>query len=121
QVAEAVLKAPDPESPRRGDALLDGLAVLFTDGYPESAPEARRAVRALAAATAASLWDDTCWDVLSRRHLEVVRQTGALSSLPLALNTRCVVRLFCGDLTAAASLADESRAVTELTGSTMAP
>ena len=137
QVAEAVLKAPEPESPRRGDALLDGLAVLFTDGYPQSAPGARRAVRALAggkltvaealrfswlaAATAASLWDDTCWDVLSRRHLDVVRQTGALSSLPLALNTRCVVQLFCGDLTAAASLADESRAVTELTGSTMAP
>ena len=137
QVAEAVLKAGAPEPPRRGDALLHGLAVLFTDGYAQSAPAAHRAVQAfasgtltvaealrfswLAAATAASLWDDARWDVLSRRHLEVVRTTGALSSLPLALNTRCVVQLFTGDLAAAAASADETRAVTEMTGSTMAP
>ena len=132
-----MLKAGAPEPPRRGDALLHGLAVLFTDGYAQSAPAAHRAVQAfasgtltvaealrfswLAAATAASLWDDARWDVLSRRHLEVVRTTGALSSLPLALNTRCVVQLFTGDLAAAAASADETRAVTEMTGSTMAP
>ena len=137
QVAEAVLRAGAPEPARRGDALLHGLAVLFTDGYAQSAPAAHRAVQAfatgtltvaealrfswLAAATAASLWDDARWDVLSRRHLEVVRTTGALSSLPLALNTRCVVQLFTGDPAAAAASVDEARAVTETTGSTMAP
>ena len=37
-VAEAVRKAPPPQPPRKGDALLDGLAVLFTDGYARAAP-----------------------------------------------------------------------------------
>jgi DNA-binding CsgD family transcriptional regulator len=74
----------------------------------------------LAAATAASLWDDGCWDVLTRRHLELVRRTGALSVLPLALHTRTVVQLFTGDLGGAASLVEETRSVTEATGSTLA-
>ena len=111
--------------------------MLFTDGYAPAAPMSHRAVEAfageelsldealrfswLAAATAASLWDDGCWDVLTRRHLETVRRTGALSALPLALHTRDVVHLFTGDLAAAAALVEETRSVTEATGSTLAP
>jgi DNA-binding CsgD family transcriptional regulator len=136
QVAEAVRKAPSPNPRSKGDALLEGLAVLFTDGYSQAAPLSHRAVKAfaaeeltldealrfswLAAATAASLWDDACWDVLTRRHLEVVRRTGALSVLPQALHTRSVVHLFCGDLASAASLVEESQSVTDATGSTLA-
>ena len=136
-VAEIVRRQPPPSPPRTVDALLEALAVLFTDGYTRAAPIARRAVQAfageepsldeallfgrLAAATAASLWDDACWDVLTRRHLETVRRTGALSALPLALHTRVVVQLFTGDLGAAASLVEETRSVTEATGSTLAP
>jgi DNA-binding CsgD family transcriptional regulator len=137
EVAEAVRETPSLDPPRKGDALLDGLAVLFTDGYTRAAPVSHRAVQAfaadeptldealrfswLAAAMAASLWDDARWDVLTRRHLEVVRRTGALSILPLALNTRSVVHLFTGHLTAAASLVDETRSVTASTGSPVAP
>ncbi len=128
EVVDAVRKAAPPDPTRKGDALLEGLTVLLTDGYPPGAPLAHRAVQAfaadqltldealrtggLAAATAAALWDDVRWDVLSRRHLEVVRKTGALGVLPSALNTRSLVHLFCGDLGAAASLVDESRSVT---------
>jgi DNA-binding CsgD family transcriptional regulator len=137
QVAEAVRKAPTPDRPRKSDALLDGLAVLFTEGYAPAASGTRRAVQAfaaeelnldealrfswLAAASAASLWDDARWDVLTRRHLEVVRRTGAVSALPLALHTRTVVHLFTGDLASAAALVEEARSVTEMTGSTLAP
>jgi hypothetical protein len=137
QVAEAVRMAPPPDEPRKADALLEGLAVLFTEGYVQAAPISRRAVQAfvgdelsldealrfswLAAATAASLWDDACWDVLTRRHLEVAREVGALSALPLALHTRAVVHLFTGDLAAAASLTEETRSVSEVTGSVLAP
>jgi DNA-binding CsgD family transcriptional regulator len=136
-VAEAVRRAPTPDAPRKGDALLEALAVLFTDGYAQAAPLSHPAVRAfateeltldealrfirLAASTAASLWDDASWGVLTRRHLEAVRRTGALSALPLALHTRSVVHLFGGDLVAAAALTDEARSVTEMTGSTLAP
>src|SRR4029078_11930490 len=47
-VAEAVRTARAPETPRQGDALLDGLAPLFTDGYSRAAPLLRRAVQAFA-------------------------------------------------------------------------
>ncbi|WP_448624647.1 ATP-binding protein [Geodermatophilus sp. URMC 64] len=137
QVAEAVRTAPPPRTPRKRDALLEGLAVLFTDGYAPAVPASRRAVEAfagedltmdealrfswLAAATAADLWDDADWDVLTRRHLDLAREAGALSALPLALNTRTVLHLFTGDLTAAASLVQETRSITEITRSTLAP
>jgi DNA-binding CsgD family transcriptional regulator len=137
QVAEAVREAPTPAVPRKGDALLAGLAVLFTDGYAAAAPLLHPAVRAfvtedltldealrsawLAAASAASLWDDDSWDVLTRRHLEVARDSGALSALPLALHTRAVVHLFTGDLATAACLVEESRSVAEATRSSVAP
>ena len=49
QVAEAARQAPSPAPPRKGDALLDGLAVLFTDGYSRAAPLSHRAVQAFAA------------------------------------------------------------------------
>ena len=136
-VAHAVRAAPRADPPRKGDTLLEGLAVLCTDGYAAAAPLLRRAAQAfatdeltmdealgsawLAAAAAASLWDDVHWDVLTRRHLEFARSAGALSALPLALNTRTVVHLFTGDLAAATSLVEETRSVTEVTQSTLAP
>jgi DNA-binding CsgD family transcriptional regulator len=137
QVAEAVRNASPPDAPRKDDALVEALAARFTDGYAPAAPRSHRAVHAfvtdaltldealrsawLAMATAASLWDDASWDVLTRRHLEVAREAGALSALPLALNSRAVVDLFTGDLDAAASLVDESRFVAEVTGHRLAP
>jgi hypothetical protein len=46
---------------------------------------------------------------------------GALSELPLALTARAYVLLFAGELTAAASLAEEIQAVQEATGTGLAP
>jgi DNA-binding CsgD family transcriptional regulator len=132
QVAEAVRAAPPPDAPRRGEVLLEGLAVLFTDGYAAAAAPSQRAVRAfvdgelsldeglrfswLAASTAVSLWDDASWDALTRRHLRAARDAGALSALPLALTSRVIPELFAGDLAAAASLVEEIRALAEVTG-----
>jgi DNA-binding CsgD family transcriptional regulator len=130
-VADAVLAAPPRDAPTKGDVLLQGLAVLFTDGYSAAAPLSHRAVRAfatgdlsvaeqlrfswLAASTAVSLWDDEGWDVLTRRHLEAARAGGALAALPLALTSRVFVHLFTGDLAAATSLVEEIRSVAEIT------
>ncbi|WP_328475399.1 AAA family ATPase [Actinoplanes sp. NBC_00393] len=132
QVAEAVQAGPPaPAAARKGDVLLDGLAVLFTEGYPAAAPLSHRAVQSfageelsideglrfswLAASAAVSLWDDDGWDTLTRRHLEVARAGGALGALPLALTSRVFVHLFTGDLAAAASLVDEIQAIAEIT------
>jgi hypothetical protein len=132
QVAAAARAAPTPESPRKGDVLLEGLAVLHTEGYAAAVPASRRAVQAfvaedltmdealrfawLAAATAVSLWDDVAWDVLTRRHLAVARASGALSALPLALTSRVMPALFLGDFAGAEALVREVRAVAEVTG-----
>ncbi len=127
---------PSPQ-PRKGDTLLDGRAVLFTDGYQAAMPISRRALQAfsredtsaedglrwlwLASITAADLWDDESWRILSTRHVKIARQAGALSELTLALNSRVFVHLFAGELATAASLVEELKAVREVTGSDFAP
>ena len=40
---------------------------------------------------ALELWDDESWYVLSDRHLQIARKTGALSDLPVALTSRTFV------------------------------
>ena len=75
----------------------------------------------LACITAMRLWDDDRWELLSARYVQLARETGALSELPLALTSRAYMLLFAGDLTAAASLTDELQAVKEATGSGLAP
>ncbi|WP_205650377.1 AAA family ATPase [Actinoplanes solisilvae] len=137
EVAEAVRATPPPVKPRKNDVLLDGLATLFSDGYPAAAPTLHKAVQAFATedltmeealrsawlsiATASALWDDTDWDDITRRHLGTARSSGALSALPLALDTRTVVEIFRGDLAAAAALVEERHAVAEATRSGLAP
>ena len=93
--------APPPRTPSRTDLLLEGLAVLYTDGYAASAPLLHHALQAfgtealaleeavrsawVAAVVATDLWDDVQWDLLTGRFLDVVRKAGALSLLLLAL------------------------------------
>jgi DNA-binding CsgD family transcriptional regulator len=138
EVAEAARAAPPPpQPPRPADVLLDGWAVLVTAGYATAVSQLRRALDALRAATASGemelpwpwlahatasdLWDDETWDALSARHVAIVRETGALSALPIVLTTRTFVHLFAGELPAAAALVDETRTVTEATQSRPVP
>jgi len=132
EVARVVREAPPPRAPRSRDLLLEALAVLVTDGFAAAAPVSRRAVQAflredpaldealrltpLAASTAVSLWDDAGWDALTRRHVAVARESGAVGALPLALCHRLLVPLLAGDLTAADALVQQVRSVEELTG-----
>jgi DNA-binding CsgD family transcriptional regulator len=132
QVAAAVRRSSAPEAPGKADVLLEGMAALYTDGYAAAVPLLRRAVVAfgteeltldegfrgawVAVVAAVDLWDDAHWDVVSRRHLDVVRTSGALSLLPLALATRATFHIHAGDLAAAASLVGEGRWVAEVTG-----
>src|SRR5579863_7628995 len=105
EVAEAARMAPPPPGPPRGpDLLLDGLALLVTEGYPAGAPVLRRAVSAfrgtdvsaeeglhwlwLACRAAQILWDYDSFDVLSERQVTLARDAGALIILPIAFNTR---------------------------------
>jgi ATP/maltotriose-dependent transcriptional regulator MalT len=70
---------------------------------------------------ALELWDNESADDLSGHHLQLARQMGALSELPLALGLRMPVLVFRGELAAAAALVEESRSVHEAAGIAEAP
>ena len=131
-VARAARAAPPPRSPRPPDLLLDGLAVHYTEGYPAALPLLRQALAAASTSTPADeephwlwlacvaayhVWDDERWELLSQRYIRLVRQVGALTELPLALDRRSRPLLFAGELTAAAALLDETRTVEQAIGS----
>jgi tetratricopeptide (TPR) repeat protein len=138
ETARAVRAAPPaPQPPRASDLLLDGLALLITEGYAAGTPTLKSAVNAfrrddisgteghrwlwLAAQVASSLWDYEALDALSARFVQLARDTGALSVLPLALTTRSGLHVLAGDLAIASSLVDEVAAVNEATGASLAP
>jgi DNA-binding CsgD family transcriptional regulator len=136
-VAQAASAAPAPPLAGGPDLLLDGLVRLFSDGYEAGVPILRRAQSAfdtagmpateqlrwkwMATVSAVHLWDDSLWEALSERHVELAREAGALGELPLALSQRAYVHLFAGELPAAAALVHEIEAATEATGSGLAP
>jgi DNA-binding CsgD family transcriptional regulator len=131
--ARAALNAPPRQGgPRAVDALLDGLAIRFTDGYVASAPALKRALRALredgdrpgqsvrwpwlGRRVAPSLFADDTWHYFAVRSVQLARDNGALAVLPLALNYLGQLRCFEGDLDGAAALLDEAEAISSATG-----
>ena len=67
------------------------------------------------------LWDDEGWERLADLHLRLVRETGALSELPIALSHRGQMHVLAGELALAASDQEALQDATELTGSPLAP
>jgi DNA-binding CsgD family transcriptional regulator len=139
QAATAARGAPPPAGPGRPtDILLDGLAMWITEGCASGVPLVKRALSAFRREDARSEealrwlalasriagdgpWDHETCKALASRHVELAREVGALSLLPIALTARVHVHLFAGELDAAASLSDEVRSVAETTGSELAP
>jgi DNA-binding CsgD family transcriptional regulator/tetratricopeptide (TPR) repeat protein len=133
EAAEAARRAPSPEGmPRAADLLLEGLAVRFTDGYAVGAPLLKRALSAvrdqgrsggqdvrwpwIARRVAPDLFDDDAWDELATRNVQIARDAGALTVLPLALHLLAQMHIFGGDLDTAAALLDEGDAIADATG-----
>src|SRR4051794_1457773 len=138
EVAQAVRDMPpSSQPPHAGDLLLRGLALYITDGPSVGTPVLQRALRAfragevatdermrwlwLAGRAAGLIWDYEGWDALTTRQGEVGRKVGALAMLPLTLSTRAGVHLFGGELRAAASLLDESDALSRATHARIVP
>ena len=137
-VAEAAQAAPhDPEPAQLPDLLLDWLITHYTQGYVSAVPALRTALAAfddahlatgeqlgsvfLAATAAYYAWDDVRLEVLSHKHVQLARDTGALSDVPLALSSRAIALLFFGELVAAAGVVDELAVAQEATQSDLAP
>jgi DNA-binding CsgD family transcriptional regulator len=138
RVADAARGAvPPPSPPRASDLLLDALALMVSGGPGAGASALREALTAfrseqisteeglrwlwLAGRAAAYIWDYDSWDVLTARQIELAREAGALTVLPLTLSTRAGVHLFAGELREAAWLIDEATSVTEVTDNRIVP
>jgi DNA-binding CsgD family transcriptional regulator len=137
EAAQAALAAPPAsQPPGAADLLLDGLALLFTQGHAAAAPTLKRALNAfgsagvsrtegrwlwLACTTAVMVWDDESWDLLSSRHVQLMRDTGALGVLPMALSQRAGLQLHAGDFAAAGSLIEEAAEIARATGTSLPP
>jgi DNA-binding CsgD family transcriptional regulator len=133
EVSRAAQSAPPaPDGAPAYDLFLDGLVLTVTEGLAAGAHGLRRAVDAfadgavsdgeflqwghLATAAACQLWDHRKWDILSARHVELARASGALAPLSVAVSGRGVFAVWCGDRAAATALIAEHRAVNEATG-----
>jgi DNA-binding CsgD family transcriptional regulator len=137
-VARAARMAPAPlVKGRAPDLLLDGLALLVTEGYAAGTPAMKRALLAvlsqdisaeeglswlwLAERAAMAVWDDETWHTLASRHVKLARDAGALSELPLAVRTRILLHSHSGELAEGAALIAEAQVVAGATGSQLAP
>jgi DNA-binding CsgD family transcriptional regulator len=134
EVARAARSAPQPPRPPcPSDLLLDGLALLITEGRAAAAPTLRRAVSALrgeeiavckglrlVSMTAATLWDFESWEAVLRRQVELARDAGALAMSPIVLHGLALPVAARGDFADAASLVAEADAVAEATGTRIA-
>jgi DNA-binding CsgD family transcriptional regulator len=137
EVARAAAAAPPPAHPPHApDLFLDGLTTHYNNGYQAGLPILQQALSVfgagmpvdeelhwhwMAGIVARHVWDDRLWQVLADRHVQLAREVGALSELPLALNSQAFMRLFAGDLSAAAAVAEELQAAIQATGTHLAP
>jgi DNA-binding CsgD family transcriptional regulator len=126
---------PRPGTPRPLDLLLEGLALLTTDGHAAATPVLQRAATALAdipveevmrwgwMATAASnaVWDNDGAHAISARQVQLIRDAGALAELPLYLSALGLASAWMGDFAGAASNIAESDSAARETGSQFAP
>jgi DNA-binding CsgD family transcriptional regulator len=137
EVSRAARALPPPKHPPRpADLLLDGLALLVTDGPAAAAPVLRQATRAfagpdvpvaerlrwgrMAPISGAALWDDEGYRLVERP-VQLAREVGALDQLPMLLNQLASAAAWRGDFAAAAALIAEADAVCEATGARIPP
>jgi DNA-binding CsgD family transcriptional regulator len=126
---------PPPANPHPLDLVLDGLALLTTDGRAAAAPVLQSAAKAvarmpvedvlrwgwLAPAASAAMWDPDGSRATFERQVRLVRDAGALAELPLHLHALAQDKARTGEFADAAALIAESDAVATATGSQMPP
>ena len=138
EVSRAARALPTLAHPRRPvDLLLDGLALLTTDGPAAAAPALRQAAGAFAGSdasiaeglrwgwiaygAASIMWDDDGWRAILLRQVGLARRAGALDHLPILLGALTMAAVWRGDFAGAAALIMEADAATKATGSQIAP
>jgi DNA-binding CsgD family transcriptional regulator len=136
EICRAIRALPPPPGPPRPiHLLLDGLALLSTDGRAAATPTLKRAAKAVAdlpvedvlrwgwvaPSASSAIWDFEGMLATYTRQVQLVRDAGALAALPWHLLGLGLVRMWMGDFAGAASLIAESDSVSAATGSHYAP
>jgi DNA-binding CsgD family transcriptional regulator len=138
EVSRAARAAPPPiGAPRPSDLLLDGLAVLVTEGRAQAASLLRRSARVfaeeeiplaerlrwspMAGIAAVTVWDEESTYAINTRELQACREAGLLTQLVLWVNSMALFTALRGDFAAAASLVAEGEAIAAATGTLLAP
>jgi DNA-binding CsgD family transcriptional regulator len=138
EISRAARSAPRPAgTPGPSDLLLDGLAVLVTEGRAAAAPLLTRATRVyaddeiplaerlrwgqVAVVAALTVWDEQRWHAIQDRELRSCRDAGLLAQLVIWVNAMVLLTTLCGDFSAAASLVAEGEAIAAATGTGLAP
>ena len=126
---------PRPGAPGPLDLLLDGLALLITEGHAVAAPTLQRAELALAdmpaedvlrwgwmaVGASVAIWHYEGWYAVAARNVQVVREAGELAALPIHLTYLAMASVWMGDFAGAASLIAEIDSVAAATGSRFPP
>ena len=137
-VSREIRAAPGPVGePGPADLLLDGLALLFTEGRRAAAPILERAIAGfagaeasveevlrwgwVATAAAAVVWDHETVLAASSRAVDVARASGALAVLAVSLNIATQGVVLAGDFAKASRLMADAEAVVEATGALVLP
>jgi len=120
-------------SPRPLDLLLEGVALLTTEGRAVATPVLLRAATAVvempdndvlelgvhALAASSAVWDSESTGAIAERQVQIFRDAGALADLPIHLSALAMEKVWAGDLTSASMLVAESASVAAATGSSL--
>jgi DNA-binding CsgD family transcriptional regulator len=130
-VADALNQSPVSETGAVVDLILRGWAQMLEQGYPAGTDLLCEAIVALrdepqleqadlpmlyfSEGIARSTWDVDSWETLTRRGVELARDAGALSMLPMVLSSWADSKVATGEFSAAAVAFAEAEAVAEAT------
>jgi len=137
QISRAARALPRSPDPGPLELLLDGLALLVTDGVPAAAATLKQVASLFADDSMSDdellrwdfmarfpitlLWDDGGLRAAWTTAVRAARNAGALDRLPIDLEGAAMLAAFSGDLAESASLLAESNAVCEAIGTPMPP
>ena len=135
EVGRAVRALPPlPPDPHPLDLVIEGFALLVTDGHEAAMPVLERAAKEVmqlpvedvvrsgvhVGGVRSAIWGDEALAVYER-HAHVVREAGALGELPIHLQALALELAWRGDLARARLLIAEADSISTSTGSEVPP
>jgi DNA-binding CsgD family transcriptional regulator len=135
EISRAVRALPPPSSdPHPLDLVLEGFALLVTDGHAAAMPTLRRVAQVIlelpvedvlrwsfqVGGVRSAMWDDEAIAVYERQ-ARLVRDAGALGELPIHLQALALELAWLGDLPGAGRLMAESESISTSIGNEVPP